>query len=117
MLADYFEPVQLMDVRTVADGLGGFQTILTPGAEIRAGITTDSSHQAMIAYQQGLKTIYIVVTDENSPLAFGTIIKRLDPKHGGMLLRVTTDAGDMTTPKNAVVKFCQVQAERYVPKR
>lgn len=117
MLRDYFEQVQLMDVKTVSDGMGGYKTTLTPGAVIEAGIATDNSSAARVAYQQGMQTIYTVVTDEASPLPFGTVLKRLDPRHEGMLLRVTSDGGDMTTPRVATVKYSQVQAERYVPKK
>ena len=81
----------------------------TPGAEFRAGIATVATSEAVVAYANGTKTIYTVVTDELTSLAQNDVIRR---ENDGLTLRITSNAADMTTPAVAQVKFRQVTAER-----
>lgn len=107
-LQDFFVPCRIMDRKSVPDGYGGFTYQYVDGAKFSAGISTDSSTEARIAYQQGLKVMYSVVTGELVSLKQGDVIKRISD---GLLLRITSDAVDMTTPAVAKVKFRKVTAE------
>lgn len=107
-LTDFFVECAMMDKMTVKDELAGIATYWQEGAHFRAGIATKSSTEARIAYQTGAKTMYTVVTDEMIELAAGDRIKRLSD---GLMLKITSNAADMTTPAISTVKFRQVNAE------
>ena len=58
---DYFTDFCMLDKRTVSDGMGGVTPTYTEGAKFKAGISTNQSNEAKIAYQQGLKVMYTLV--------------------------------------------------------
>lgn len=94
------------------DGEGGFTTEWTEGAEFQAAITFDSSLQAKVAEQQGVKSLYTVTTAKNAKLDFHDVIKRLSD---GKILRITSDSDDKQTPARAMFgQYLQVSAEEWV---
>lgn len=109
---DFLTDCRMMDKRTIADGYGGVTVELVPGAEFRAAIVMDSTTEAQIAQQNGLKTIYKILTGELVSLTQGDIVQRMED---GLTLRVTSNARDMSTPKVAQAKFRQVNAEAVTP--
>lgn len=111
-LNDFFVPVCMVDKRTVPDGLGGVDVTYIDGAHFMAGIVAKQNTQAQIAYQQGLKTIYTVVFKPTAGLSFGDRIKRLSD---GLMLKITSNARDMTTPERADIQLSQVSAEVIEP--
>ena len=111
-LHDFFEPWHMLDRTTASDDMGGTVSVYKPGAGFAAGCSTVSSVQVQVAYQQGLETIYTVVTDTTNPLRQGDVIRR---DRDGLVLQVTSDGGDMTTPMMAKEQYCQVSARRFKP--
>lgn len=107
-LEDNFKACRMMDKRTSADGYGGIVVRYEPGAEFMAGIVTDSSAEARVAYQQGLKRIYTIVTPELVVLSQGDVIRR---EEDGLLIRVTSNGIDMRPPGYSTLRFSQVQGE------
>lgn len=107
-LSDFFVDCCMVDKISVPDGFGHVSHTYVDGARFKAGIGTDSSTEARIAYQQGLAVMYSIITNEMDVLKQGDRIKRLKD---GLVLEVTSDAVDMTTPSVARVKFCKVSAK------
>ena len=106
-LTDFFEPCVMMDRLTHAD-LGTIVETWVDGAELRLGITTNNTTEAQIAYQSGAKVLYTVVMPLTVELHMGDRIRR---KRDGVVLRLTSDPADMTTPGVAVTQFKQARAE------
>lgn len=107
-LSDFFEPFQLQNWTSKPNGLGGVTWEKTDGAQIMAGISTDSSTEAKIAERNGMKTIYTIVHRQALKLENGDIVRR---KSDNRLYRITSNSEDMTTPKKSHEKYAQVTAE------
>lgn len=111
-LQDYLVDFCMLDKRTVEDGYGGVTPEYAEGARFKAGITTNQSNEARIAYQQGLKVIYTLVFKPTIALENGDRVKRLSD---GLVLRITSKSRDMTTPTAAQLQMSQVTAEVIEP--
>ena len=109
---EHFVDVCMLDKRTTADGLGGVDVTFVDGAHFKAGIVAKQSTTAQIAYQQGVKALYVIAFDPRVVLSPGDMVKRLGD---GKVFRVTSDSRDMTTPKQAHLKLSQVTAEVITP--
>lgn len=70
-------PCQMMDWRTVPDGEGGFDTVLSPGAIFQATITQRNSETAQIAQAITQISEYEVFTSRSVTLKENDIFKRL----------------------------------------
>ena len=108
LLQSRLKPFVIMDTVTRPDGFGGYDEVLADGAPFDAATTIKSSTEALIAYQDGAKKIYTVVTRQTVRLRRGMKIRRVED---GLTLRVTTDAEDMKTPDISDLKLYQVSAE------
>lgn len=111
MVQDYFEDAVIMDKRTHADDISGTSTSWVEGARIKAGIVTDNSTAAKIAYQNGAKVMYTVVFSDTVDLTVGDRIKRVKD---GTIMTVVSSAADMTPPPNVLtgaINYRQVRAE------
>ncbi len=107
-LEDFFEPFVMQVLTEAEDGLGGRVQIWTDGAEFLAGLSTNHSTEARIAYQNGMKTLYTLVTDTGTVLRQDDRMKRV---RDGLLYRITSHSADMTTPHVAQRQYAQVSAE------
>lgn len=106
-LEDFFEDARFMRYELVPDGLGDTMGEYVEGDLFRAGISMVSSTQAEIAYRNGTKTIYhIVTTKPGMHLKTGDVIRRI---RDGRLYKVTTVANE--TPDMADVQHRTVTAE------
>lgn len=108
LLQSRMKPFIILDTVTKPDGFGGYDEVLTEGAPFDAATTTKDSTEAQIAYQNGAKKIYTVVTKQTVKLKRGMKIRRVED---GLTLRITTDAADMKTPDISILKLYQVSAE------
>lgn len=108
MLSDFFEDFILQNWSSKPDGFGGVVWELSDGAPFRAGIATNQSNEAQVAYQNGLKTIYTIVHRPTLVLEQDDRVKRVKD---GRIYRIITNSTDMTTPAIAQEQFSQVQAE------
>ena len=100
----------LMERHGVPDGEGGYVTKWEDGPKFRAAITLNQTLQAQIAEKQGVTSLYDVVVDINVPLEFHDVFRRLSD---GQIFRVTTNAKDVQTPKQASFSFAKVKAEEW----
>lgn len=108
MLSDFFIDFNLQSRTPVSDGFGGVEWTYADAVPFKAGISTNSSNEAQIAYKNGLKTIYTIVCRKNLTLQQGDIVKRvMDNK----LFRITSNSSDMETPSVAKESYWQVTAE------
>lgn len=98
----------MLDKKSVADGLGGVRWEYTEGVHFRAGLDTNQSTEARIAYQTGAKVLYTLVHDKYLMLEQGDAVKRTAD---GLVLRIKSDSRDMRTPEVAQIQFAQVMAE------
>lgn len=110
LLSDFTTTCTMMVETSEPDGYGGSITTWTEGEEIKAAITLDSSTQARIAEQQGVKALYTITTDKSINLQFHDVLRRED----GKIFRVTSDGDDKHTPKSAGLNMRQVSAEEWV---
>lgn len=111
MVQDYFEDVVIMDKRTHTDSISGTSSSYVEGAEFKAGVVTDNSAAAKIAYQNGAKVMYTVVYSDTVELSIGDRLKRVKD---GTIMEVKSSPADMTPPPNvpsAMMNFRQVRAE------
>ena len=100
----------MLDKRTASDGLGGYISTYTEGAEFDAAITLDTSMQARTAEKQGLTALYTVTTSKAMNLQYHDIFKR---KSDNKIFRVTSDGDDKHAPPSATLDMRQVSAEEY----
>lgn len=111
MVQDYFEDVVIMDKRTHTDAISGTSTSWVDGATIKAGVVTDNSTAAKIAYQNGAQFMYTVVYSDTVELSIGDRLKRVKD---GTIMTVKSSPADMTPPPNVpteMMNFRQVRAE------
>ncbi len=111
MVQDYFEDVVIMDKRTHTDEISGTSTSWVDGATIKAGIVTDNSTAAKIAYQNGAQVMYTVVYSDALELSIGDRLKRVKD---GTVMTVRSSPADMAPPPNvptSMMNFRQVRAE------
>lgn len=107
-LNDYFEDFCILDWKSVPDGLGGIRWDVSEGVSFRAGLSTNQSTEARLAYQTGVKVLYTLVVEKHMKLEQGDGVKRLSD---GLMLRITSNSRDMQTPEIAQVQYAQVTAE------
>lgn len=103
-------PCLFMEKVRSSDGLGGFVYTWTEGATFSAAIHKDSSMTAQIAEKQGVTEVYTVTVKRNVPLEFHDVIKRVSD---GMILRITSNMKDNTSPEFSGINFGQVTAEAW----
>ena len=111
-LEDFFEPFVKVERQSWPDGLGGVTGIWQDGAPFDAGISTENTTEARLAYQSGTKTVYTIVTAKTIKLTHNEHVRRL---RDGRIYRITSDCRDMETPDVAEVPFWQVSAEVIAP--
>lgn len=108
MLSDFFIPFNLQSRTPAPDGFGDVIWTYADAVPFMAGISTNSSDEAQIAYRNGLKTIYTIVLRKNLTLRQEDVVKRVTD---GKLFRITSNAVDMATPAKANESYWQVTAE------
>ena len=100
----------IMDKQTRPDGYGGYTTVYTEGAEIKIAYSFDTSTQARIAAQEGIKNRYTLTTRKTVVLKFPDIVKRASD---GKMFQITSDGTDNATPNSAGLNLRQVEAEEW----
>ncbi|MDE7398964.1 MAG: head-tail adaptor protein [Oscillospiraceae bacterium] len=100
----------MIDKRTAPDGYGGFDTVWADGAEFMAAIRLDSSMQARIAEQQGVTSLYTIITKKSINLQYHDVLRRVSD---GKIFRVTSDGDDNHTPDVATLNMRAVSAEEW----
>lgn len=111
LLSEAMTKCTMLDKTTVADGYGGYTIAWTDGAGFDAAIVLDSSMQARIAEQQGVKALYTVTTTKALNLQYHDVFRR---ETDGKVFRVTSDGDDKLTPNSAALNMRQVSAEEWI---
>lgn len=89
------------------DGEGGLVNGYVDGPLFEAAVVLDTSTETRIAQQQGLTSVYTVITRRKDTPAYREIFKRLSD---GTYFRVTSDAKQ--TPRNAGLDMAMATAEK-----
>ena len=110
LLSEAMEECCFIDKTTQNDGYGGVETVWALGADFNAAIVLDSSIEARIAEQQGVKGRYTVTTTKSLNLQYHDVFKRVSD---GKIFRVTSDGDDKHTPASAGLDMRQVSAEEF----
>ena len=82
----------------------------TEGTTFDATIIKDSSTQAVVAEQQGVKEIFTVVTKKGFRLGYHDVFKRVSD---GQTFRVTSNTKDSEAPAASTVRIAKVTAEKW----
>ena len=109
-LSAAFEPCAFIEKTRQPDGLGGYKTTYTEGAEFEAAISFNNTLEARTAQKQGVKSLYTVTTTRGVGLEYHEIIKRISD---GKLFRITSNAADNHTPASASFSIEQTSAEEW----
>lgn len=108
-VTDFFEDFVVIDYRSKPDGLGGVKWETVEGAQFRAGIYLNTSNEAQMAYQSGIKSLFTIATLKNVELEQNDVVRR---ERDGRTYRIIGNAIDNTAPDKAVnVAIRTVQAE------
>lgn len=106
----YYEDFVMQDKTTTDDGYGGYTTVWTDGATIRAALRLDNSMQARIAEKEGVTAVYTIITPKSVNLQYHDVLKR---KEDGRIFRVLSDGDDKKTPRTASLDMRSVAAEEW----
>lgn len=111
LLSEAMETCTMLDKRTASDGYGGYEVTYTDGAQFKAAVVLDTSMQARVAEQQGVKALYTITTEKTMNLQYHDVFRR---ERDGKIFRVTSDGDDKRTPASASLNMRQVSGEEWV---
>lgn len=110
LLSDAMEKFIVINKAIVDDGYGGTTTTYTEGATIDAALSVNTSMEALRGMQEGVTSVYTLITGKSVSLGFHDIVKR---KADNQVFRVTSDGQDNKTPKTAGLDMRAVTAEKW----
>ena len=110
LVYDAMEKCYIMDKTTIKDSYGSVKTSWKEGADIMVAFSMDTSTEARIASQQGVKNRYTLYTKKAVILRFPDVIKR---DSDGKYFRITSDGDDKRTPNGAGLDLRAVEAEEW----
>lgn len=114
LVSKAMEKSYIIDKTTYLDDYGSPRTSYQEGAEIMVAYSFNSSTEARIAAQQGVKNRFTLYTRKSIILRFPDIVKR---DRDGKYFRVTSDGDDNRTPNSAGLDLRAVEAEEWeIPK-
>ena len=99
-----------MDKVHTSDGMGGYTTEWTEGAEIKAAIVKNSTMQARVAEKQGVTEVYTITVAKGTVLEYHDVIKRVSDN---AIFRVTSNMKDSESPDVSTLRIGQVTAEKW----
>ena len=111
LLNEAFEDFVYMNKAKVDDGYGGTETTWTEGATIQAALVLDNDPQIRVAYAQGVKGLYTLITRRSTTLEYHEVLKRVSNER---YYRVTSDGEDKHTPSSAGLDMRVVSCEEWV---
>lgn len=110
LLQESMEPCVMLNKQTVDDDYGGYINTWVQGANFDAAIVLDTSIQARVAEQQGVKALYTITTSRTLNLQYHDVFMRLSDEK---IFRVKSDGDDKKTPLSATLDMRQVSAEEF----
>lgn len=108
LLDDVKEAFILMDLARTSDGEGGYTQSWVEGAEFQGVKALNTTTEAIIAQQQGLKAIYSLLVPKSLPIAYQDIVK----DEQGDYFRVTSSPKDKQTPDISALDMQYFTAEK-----
>ncbi len=76
LLEEAMEDCTMIDKTTVEDGLSGTKAVYVDGAKFKCATTLNTSTEARIAEQQGVKSLYTATTRKNVNIQFHDVFRR-----------------------------------------
>lgn len=110
LLDEAMEDCVLLDKTRVPDGYGGYIPTWVESVPFKAAIVFNTSLDARVAAQQGVKNLYDVTVSKGMMLDFHDVFKRT---RDGKVFRVTSDGDENQTPESASLDMRQVTAEEW----
>lgn len=110
LLEEAMDNCTMLDKYTENDGYG-VVTKYREGASFVCATTLDTSTQARVAQQAGVKNLYTATTHRNINLQFHDVFRR---ERDNKIFRVTSDGDDKKTPQSAGLDMRVVSCEEYV---
>jgi hypothetical protein len=107
---NFADKFMLLNRTVVSDGMGGWATVWTDGAEFDCLLENHSSIEARQAQQSGVTSLFTGTVDNQLPIEFNDVFKRLSD---GETFRVTSNPSDQTTPAIATFQAKSFSAERF----
>lgn len=104
------EECTMLDKKTISDGLGGFSTEWTDGAEFKAAIVKNNTLDAKVAEKNGVTELYTITVAKGTPIIYHDVLRR---NSDGAIFRVTSNIKDSETPDASSFQIGQVSAERW----
>lgn len=98
LLDDFARTCVLMERTRKPDGEGGYITTWQEGAEFLDYRALDTSMEARRAEQEGVTSVYSVLTRQDVPIEYGDFFK---DKETGITYRVTSNPEEKEAPKSA----------------
>lgn len=98
LLNDFARTCVLMERTRKPDGEGGYITTWQEGAEFLDYRALDTSMEARRAEQEGVTSVYSVLTRRDVPIEYGDFFR---DKETGTTYRVTSNPEEREAPKNA----------------
>lgn len=106
---DHADDFVFLDKTTVS-GPFGPEVKWTEGAAFRCLLTFNSSMEARIAEQSGVKSLFSGLVEKNIPIEFHSVFKRVSD---GATFRVTSEPKDDESPEIASFQVKAFTAEKY----
>lgn len=110
LLEDAMTKCVMLHKQTQSDGYGGVITTWVGGAEFNAAIRFDTSLQARVAENQGVTSLYTIITKKSITLEYHDVFRRVSD---GKIFRVTSDGDDKYTPDAAALDMRECTAEEW----
>ncbi len=110
LLDEAMDDCTMLDAYTVNDGYGVVKKF-RDGAPFKCATTLDTSTEARLAQQQGVKNLYTATTNRSINLQFHDVFRR---NRDNKIFRVTSDGDDKKTPVSAGLDMRVVSCEEYV---
>ena len=111
LLTQMMEECRIINHTRVDDDFGGYKETWTDGAKFLAAIAKSGSAEQLVAEQRGVSESFTVVVNQNFPLDYHDVFKRLSYN---AVFRVTSRTVDSTAHPRSTVKIATVTAERWV---
>lgn len=110
LLLEAMDDCVLLNKQTTADSYGGYISTYIEGATFKAAVSFDTSLEARVADEQGVKSLYTVTTPRAMVLEYHDVFRR---ESDGKIFRVTSDGDDKATPKSTALDMRVVTAEEW----
>jgi hypothetical protein len=106
---DYAENIVLMERKIIDDGMGGYEENWAEGITFKGSVRTSNSLQTLIAEQQGVTSVYMLLFPIDLPLKYGDVLKQ-----GERYFKITSNPEDGKPPKTSPIDFISVTLENYI---